>query len=323
MSQLRHGDPYSADFQYTIHPQQSMEPLTGADLAVDVNITIDRQLVYRKLFLVQLKLAKITNQGLHVPELHYKSGEKFFGKDIHQAQKMLLFSPSSVYWICVPSSSIEDQAFLQKYARSCNLAQRSNRIENNTLSLAQNQWDSHWPLGMLNQPSLFFEILDELPSFHYYYRRILKELGRSPKNLIEDRLERHKAEQKANLLRSLQYDARQEAWRTGNLGSRYSVLVVHATSVLALAIKGQTDLESIIDLSTSLPDFILGGVISDGFGDDNPSVLQSMTQRKSDIYIRTKIDAFARERVDIDGTIPARAIMKLKLDLRTDSSPRG
>ena len=148
-------------------------------------------------------------------------------------------------------------------------------------------------------------------------------MSREPERLIEEWIEKCKMEQRANLLRSLQHDARLEAWRAGNLSTRFSVIVVHATSVLALAAEGRTDLKAIIDMSTLFPQFIIGNVISDGFGDDDPDVLESLTKRTPDEYMLSKVQTYARRRTEIEGTIPARAIMEVRITLRTDFQPRG
>lgn len=101
------------------------------------------------------------------------------------------------------------------------------------------------------------------------------------------------------------------------------VLIVHALSVLSLASEGRTDLKSIIEMSTPLPQFILGDIFSDGFGDDNPSVLESMTKNTPDEYMRSKVQTYAKREADVDGSIPARSVMQIKVTLHSEFQSRG
>lgn len=321
-SRLRNGNPFSIDFDYTVHSHQTMEPLTGADLAIVVSISIDGETVHRKLILVQLKRAKISNGRVCFPELHYKSGSSYYGEDIHQAQKMLLFSPASVYWLCVPSHTLTDNIFLKTYSEFHNLAQRSQHRDTGSLLLSvPTPWPSLFTFTVLEQPSVFLEFVDEYYPFYYFLKRYLRKVSQDPERVIEKWIEewseKYKMEQRVNLLRSLQHDARLEAWRAGNLCSRFSVIVVHATSVLALAADGRTDLKTIIGMSTSLPQFILGNVISDGFGDDDQNVLESLTKKTPDEYIRSKVQTYARRKTEIEGTIPVRAVVQVRMTLHT------
>lgn len=322
-SRLSNSTPFSANLDYSVHPQQSMEPLTGADLAVTVNIAVDREIVQRKLVLVQLKRATIKKGEVCFPKLHYKSGKRQYGEDIHQAQKMLLFSPSSVYWLCVPSYALNDSAFLNAYSKSHNIAIRRQPEAISSFTGSTETLNQFLAFGGLNSPSVLLELIDDYPPLHYFYRHYLRKRSKNPTHIIEEWYERRMAEQKVNLLRSLKYDTKLEAWRSNNLGNRFSVVVVHALSVLSLASEGRTDLKSIIEMSTPLPQFILGDIVSDGFGDDNPSVLESMTKRAPDEYMLSKVQTYAKSKIDGDGSIPARSVMQFNVTLHSELQSRG
>lgn len=317
---MRHGSPFAAEFDYTLHPQQDVDPLTGADLATYVKITLDGRQMQQKVFLTHLTCATVSDGEIRFPEMHAKSGKRYYGEDLHPALKMLLYSPAAVYWLRVPSSALADNAFLQAYAKYNNLSIRNQLRGASFQASGTDSGLPFLPFGIFDQPSVMLEFLNGYPPYHFLIKRYLRETAQDPQTVMQEWCEKYTTERRADLLRAIRHDAGVEAWRSSNIGNRFSVLAVHASSVLALAAEGKTDLKSIIDMATPLPQFMLGDVFSDGFGDDTPQLVEAMSAEKPDEYLRKKVRNLVsgKSTQELAAAIPARAVLRIQVNLCSD-----
>ncbi len=320
---LQSGSPFAVEFDYTIHSQHEAEPSTGADLAVVVSVTLDGQQVQRKLFLLHLASATMEKGSVSVATLLGSPGRRA-GDEIHPARKMLTISPASVYWLRVPSQALADSAYLQAHARGANLAAHN---QARGISYQMRSTDAglpFLPFSIFDHPSVMMEYLDGYPPYHFIIKRYLIETKQDPQQAITEWCEQYTSERRSELLRAFRHDAGLEAWRGSQCGNHCAVLAVHATSVLALAAQGKTDLASILEMATPLPQFLLGNVICDGFGVEDDQLVEAMTADKVNDHLASIVKAFAggRTAAALPETIPARAVLRIQLTLNSDYAPR-
>lgn len=102
------------------------ETLTGADLVLIFTTKIRGKDYSKKLLLIQLK--RIYDKGIF-KELHHESGVKYYNRNIHQAQKMLLFSCNSFYALATNDDIINDKEILDGYFKLNLNAQNNDFIE--------------------------------------------------------------------------------------------------------------------------------------------------------------------------------------------------
>jgi hypothetical protein len=94
---------YSIKVEVKDYGGKPSETITGADLAIVFEVQLNKRPFSRRLTLVQLKRAYFKNGSTSFDELHHMSGRALYGKDFHQAQRMLFFTSHSVYWLAMTS----------------------------------------------------------------------------------------------------------------------------------------------------------------------------------------------------------------------------
>ena len=307
---LDKGGPYRVRFECARHNQQTMEPLTGADLGVVLTVVVNGQQSSRRGFLVQLKKASLVSAGKRrttaFSDLHHISGKTVFGRDMHQAQRMLLFTNAAVYWLAVPPGAESDKAFFDRYTESTSLARRS-EYRATTMIAPHNA--AQGPL----MPFAWWPWIDH-PDFDHFLHRWERWFGQSFPSSAKDIAAQYKAQEEERLLRSLRADAAAASKGLYGIRSRIPVLSVLAESVLALRqSKNANALSQVYSQSVPLTEFLLADVIADGFGDDDADFLDAILQNRPNSFIREVIREVAGQHDVSDEAPIAREILHINL----------
>lgn len=286
-SQLDNSDgPFRIRIECERHNQQTMEPITGADLGVVFTFTINQRKATRRGFLVQLKKATQASPdhpSIQMSDLHHFSGKQIWGEDLHQADKMLRFSNAAVYWIAVPPNARMDRQFFSKYVEATNLAARKRTRELGTregcAATAGHGLASTFPLLAL--PWM------DLPELDWCLSRWASMIGRTASGSPQDIFKQLQDGEADRLYCSLRCDAAAAAHRQYGMRSMVPVIAAHAESVLALHQRAKAKgLVDIYPSSVSLSEFLLGDVVADGFGDPDGDFIDAILLNKPNDYIR-------------------------------------
>jgi hypothetical protein len=313
---------YRISFECVRHNQQKMEPITGADLGVVVTVLVNGQGHSRRGFLVQLKKGtkregKKAASGVQFDDLHHESGAKFFGRELHQAERMLLFTSSAVYWLAVPPGADSDKKFFDKYVVSTNLATRRTR----RASAAEYPNMGGEVVSPLVGRWALLPWMDLDPGeFDYMLRRWERFVGR-PLGLSAQAMgDEHRLHEGERLIRMLRADAAAESRRLYGMKSLTPVMAAHAESVLALRPHKVRALSEVYDHAVSLPEFILGDVVADGFGDDNADFVEAILENKPNEFIWRIVRSCAPTTDGDDQAVVAKDVVKV--EIAVDAGPR-
>jgi hypothetical protein len=338
---LQQPGPYSLKVSFTPHPQQTLEPITGADFAVVVEVHIDRELYQRKLFLVQLKRGELTNSSrasgkkrrgkisssvsphrcITFTNLHRRSGKSVFGVDIHQAERMLFFTPAAVYWLAIPPSLNNDPEFYSKYTTRSSFSARSVERPRQAASATPQMSEMAGPLFPLSpiylrDPPMVIEIWEQLLDYSSFWRHLLGPRFPNWRRFLETAVQESQSARQDAFVRSLRYDAAAESARSRPSNHRLSVITAHAESVLALSDQSQ-DLHTVFEYSVPLSQFVLGDVLADGFGDDDKQIIDSLSRGEPDDWLRGRIRDFAGGDVDLGNVPPTKGVLNFTVDIIT------
>lgn len=312
--QLKEAKPYSFEIKSVRHQSSSMEPITGADVGVVVHLSINGTTESKRVFLAQIKKATLEKDSLQFEHLHHTSGKGRYGKPLSQAARMLYFTPSAVYWLAVPPILADDRAFFQHYASTTSFGIRSQQrglATSGSPAVGGSTAASSLLPAVSGVPE--FERYSHLFHDYWHYRvHILdhdrRQVEREFKEAIEsattDLLTRHLH---ANLLN--------ECHRVHGMVNRLPVIVTHAEAVLSLAPEERNDLSALFQTSTSLPEFIMGDVLVDSFGDTNPELIDALTNPKPNDFVRDVASTIRDD--DSHGEIYVRTLVELQLDVAT------
>jgi hypothetical protein len=107
--------------------------------------------------------------------------------------------------------------------------------------------------------------------------------------------------------------------------SRTPVLVSHAESVLGWGTENVTDLKSVFVPSVSLPEFLLGDVLSDGFGDDDEELIDALLKPRPNEFLKRIASEFLRQDAlqAVQDQQPTRAVVRLSVSVNTLNEPQG
>ena len=315
LTELSKFGPFEFRIESVRHNQQKMEPLTGADLAVAITFAIDGADFARRGFLVQLKKAKLGAKkfSFAVESLHHKSGASVFGTNLHQAERMLIFTQAAVYWVAVPPNAVHDKSLMQHYLSATSLAARRKRRTESATMHAPPQGDGYlstWPILSIDHPE-----------FDRFLHRWEHYVGSHSGQSIKDAAKQKQELQKENILRDLRSDAAAESRRSFGMGSLLSVLAIHADSILALSNTSTTDIAQLYGHSVSLPEFFLGDVIADSFGDDNSELTEAILQNKPNDYVLDTIRSRAPDLSPNRDAPIARDALSIRVAMKT--RPQG
>jgi hypothetical protein len=304
LDRISDGGRYSLRFDTVRHNPQKTEPLTGADLALVVQLDVDNRTLTRRVMLVQLKKAELVNGRIRFSELHRTGGKKWFGRNLHQAERMLLFTQCAVYWLAVVPNPTADREFFKRYVSRTNLAERAQRRFKEQLVASAGPPDGVWPLALWLHGFLPVSppLKKNTPSWY--------------KLLVQEETDR--------ALRTLWADLAVESERLHGMRSRLSVLVTHAESVLQLRPRRE-ELSSVYPLSVSLPEFILQEVLTEGFGDENEELIDALMTPKPADYVKRIVQEYAAvARIPgLDEADAVRAVIRAQLSVRTPAFRQG
>ena len=319
LNRLNGGGRYSLRFEIVRHSPGRMEPLTGADLAFLTELQVDGRILTRRVSLVQLKKAVDSDHGaIHFPELHRESGRRWSRRPLHQAERMLLFTQCAVFWLAVPPTPASDQAFLNRYVSRTSLAARSRQRRGEHLAGSASVAPGVWPFfGLLPDPRYYHRLYEFLMHFWPGPAPAEHEIRRWHEQLVEEERDR--------MLRTLWADLAMEASRLHWMRSRIPVLVTHAESVLKLSSDGSTDLNAVYPFAVSPPEFLLGEVLRDGFGDENEELIDALMPPRPGDYIKEIARRYAAEAAvpRIEEQDPVRAVIRAQLSVTTPAFRQG
>jgi hypothetical protein len=317
LDRLRSNGRFSLEFDLVRHNPVSMEPLTGADLAVLVELRADKKTVSRRMFLVQLKKAvHVSNGVVRFPELHHHSGKKWYKQPLHQAERMLFFTQCSVFWLAVPPTATADQSFFRQYNSRTNFRELSRRRRIDVPATSASSGFGQFPMVPFGHPR-FFKDWDFF--FHEFVGRSISQAQ------VRQWFEQSQQEERDRAVRMLWADLAHESQKLHGMRSRTPVLVSHAESVLGWGAENVTDLKSAFGPSVSLPEFLLGDVLSDGFGDDDEELIDALLKpRPNDFLKRIASEFLHPEFLEVVGDQqPTRAVVRLNVNVNTLNEPQG
>ena len=319
MDKLAEPGTYRLAFNCSRHNQQAFESITGADLAVVVSLDIGGLKAARRGFLVQLKRASLNpkKDSIEFAGLHHESGTKIFGQDLHQAERMLLFTDSAVFWLAVPPNAESDANFFKNYVAKTSLAASSARRTTLAAESSASSVDTSLP------PWAWFPWVD-LPEFEFMLHRWERFLGRPLPHSAQSLVAHHRVQEGDRLLRALRADAAAEATRFHGMRSLMSVVVLNAESVLGLRSTKSTSLTEVFEHAVALPEFILGNLVADAFGDDNPELIDAISKNRPNDYIFSVLRPFNADARLLSQAPLASATIDIKFTVDVPSaSDRG
>ena len=215
---------FSLEFDVVRHNPSAMEPLTGSDMAILVELRVDKKTVSRRIFLVQLKKAvHVSNGVVRFPELHHHSGKRWYKQPLHQAERMLFFTQCSVFWLAVPPDASADQSFFRQYNSRTNFRELSRRRRHNDVPA------SSASSGLGNILWFLSAIHDSLKTGTTSFTNSLD--GPYPRDKSGSGL-KSQQEERDRAIRMLWADLAHESQKLHGMRSRTPVLVSHAESVL-------------------------------------------------------------------------------------------
>ncbi len=311
------------------------ETLTGADLALIFRFEINRSLLGQRLILVQLKRANFDNRTTGFPALHHRSGAKYYGRDLHQAQKMLLFSSTPVYWFAMTSGILEDEPSLAAYSERSSLATKR-ELPMRSGSDAESTYGLQDPLFALlpglpltslaslspgELERLLVDVYDEIyhyPPFRYFLRHVR---GMDPSALARN-LKYASDNEPYQLWRQLR--GRLQEYANDNFGmpQRIGLFVCSAEDVYALSHTGRHSFLDVYPKSIPFTQFMLSNVLSEGFGDTNEDLIDAVQQQDIRGYFRDRLQYIAeaygyRISGDVADLLPVHQAITLRFQVNT------
>lgn len=282
---------------------QLEETLTGADLAVIFQVKINKTVVSQKLVLVQLKRAFFADGKTAFPKLHHRSGASYFGKALHQAQKMLLFTNTPVYWFAMSAGILEDPASFALYTKDATLKTLT------TINYAparehEASFSSHIDPFLSLVPRSFVKSLaslsaDELREYiEYYshfhpYRHLFHRLGSTSLKELQTDLkhaEDHLPYQYWQLLRTRLQECSDQNF---GMPARLGLFVLSAENVLALANESRHSFADVFPGSIPFSQFMLRNVLTNEYGDSNRELVTAVLENDVNRYFRERIRQLA------------------------------
>ena len=316
---LLRGSPYRIRIECARHNSQAMEPLTGADLGVVTTLSINGLQTSRRGFLVQLKRAALATTAKKstatFPELHHMSGKAAFGRELHQAERMLLFTSAAVYWLAIPPGSDKDKDFFQRYTSATSLASQSD-LRAGAIGASYNHSqgmdvNTIGPLGWL-------PLIDH-PDFDLFLRQYSRSLGRGLPMSTGELVAQHDSQEGERLIRELRAETLAASRRLYGIRSRLPILCTTAESIFSLYQTSKArSLSQVYEQSIPLTEFLLADVVANEFGDDDPDFIEAIMNNKPNDFIRQIVSEFkpsrelsddapiTRQTVAIDLSIDAR-----------------
>jgi hypothetical protein len=303
LREANHNPIYKLEIKSFDYGGKGAETITGADLAIVFQLELNKHLVASRLCLVQLKRAFFENRKTQFPKLHHKSGKEHYGKDFHQAQKMLFFSTTPVYWFATTSALMEDAASLQAYSNNSNLFAVSSRSAlvsepNPASDLSIDPLYSTLHSAVVESASSlspsdleeYCKYLDHYPPFHRIWRRI----GRNPNGHdLKSRL--------VHLQQNLPYHswqllrARLLQYSSANYGmpQRAGLIVCNAEDVYLLSHEKRDSFTDLYAKSIPFSEFMMRNVLCDDFGDSNKELIDAILKRDVKGYFHERVQRIA------------------------------
>jgi len=306
------------------------ETLTGADLALVLRLEVNRTLVTSRVVLVQLKRAFYKNGSTTFPALHHNSGAKYFGRDYHQAQKMMFFSVVPVYWFAMSSGVLQDESSLGVYSQQSNLWISSLLPSQSASAEPMAQGGHGSPLdplfGVLPFASLsvddieeYYEFLEhDWPPFH----RFRRPLGQRAPNELKRNLDYARENLPYQLFSMLRNRLQQYAFDNAGMPNRMGLFVCNAEDVYALSHSGKCGFADVYPKSIPFTQFMLQKLIGERFGDSNEALISAILGHDVKRYFRNRVQQLAdghdfRVPDAIGETVPVRYSIVVSLQLRT------
>jgi hypothetical protein len=315
------------------------ETLTGADLAMILRLQVNKTLVTQRVVLVQLKRAFFQNGKTVFPTLHHESGARCFGRDFHQAQRMLFFSTTPVYWFASTSGILADQASLAVYSEESSLRNTLRRAS--TLS----EHADHQGGSLVGPLPLFQDahILDALASMssseieeclefweHYYppLRRFWRHLRKPAPSALARNIQHARDNLPFGLYATLRTHAHEHAFDNFGMAQRIGLFVCNAEDVFTLSHVGQHDFAALYKRSIPFTQFMLQHLVGSAFGDANEKLANAILSRDVSGYFRDRVqqvgEQFGFQVPDgIEQSIPVRSSIVLALQVRTQAQQEG
>ena len=283
------------------------ETITGADLAVVFRLELNKSLVARRLCLVQLKRAFFEDGRTVFPALHHKSGKQYYGDDFHQAQKMLFFSTTPVYWIATTSALMEDAASLKAYSDASNLSATS------TVRTPVSESDASYGFGfdplhstlhssvIQSASSLSPGDIEEYLEYLYHYppfHRIWRHIGKTPSgHVLKSNLQHVQANLPYHSWQLLRSRLRQYSSENYGMPQRIGLFVCNAEDVYLLSHDNRRSFTDLYTKSIPFTEFMMRNVLCDDFGDSNEELINAILERDVKGYFHDRVQKIA-ERFD-------------------------
>jgi len=275
------------------------ETITGADLAIVFQVELNKKPFSRRLTLVQLKRAYFDKGSTSFDELHHLSGKKLYGKDFHQAQRMLFFTSHSVYWLAMTSGILGDKASYELYSKTSTLKQAlsSPAVFNTAISEFESEF-SIIPARILLDALATLPTSDIAEMLYYYWDRSARpmyyHLAKSSSKEIEKEINYIKENLPYHYYQALQTSLEQASKQQVGMVNRLAALVCHAETVFGLSLSKHRSFADIYPPSIPFTDFMLRAIMGDEFGDRNESLIDAVLKNDVSGYFRERLEMFAK-----------------------------
>jgi len=312
---------------------QGNETITGADLAVIFSLEINKVPVSRRLILVQLKRAFFDPQTKFT-SLHHESGKSYYGKDFHQAKKMLFFSTTPVYWFATTSAITEDESSMKAYSLESNLLKSSTNIlptvADSSYNYTSNLFPTHplqhvFSLNTLAKMSSteIEKHLEELNNYQPFHRFFPYMRGVSAAEVIRyvkdanDNLPYQLWQLLKNRLHQISFD-------NHGLPQRIGLFVCNAEDIYTLFKSKSNGFTHLYPLSIPFSQFILQNILCREFGDSNPKLIDAVLNKELG-YFKNRAqeiaDRYNFEVLDnIEELVPVKRSIDIKLSVSVADS---
>jgi hypothetical protein len=288
------------------------ETITGADLAIVFRLELNKSLVARRLCLVQLKRASFEDGRTVFPALHHKSGKNYYGEDFHQAQKMLFFSTTPVYWIATTSALMEDAASLKAYSDASNLSVTSSGgtpISEPDPSFGVGSDPLHSTLhSAVLQSASFLSAGDVEEYLEYLYpyspvQRVWRHIGKVPSgHELKSNLKHFQDNLPYHSWKLLRSRLRQYSSENYGMPQRIGLFVCNAEDVYLLSHDKRRAFTDLYTKSIPFTEFMMRHVLCDDFGDSNEDLMNAILERNVKGYFRDQVQKIADR---FDFRVPA------------------
>jgi hypothetical protein len=251
---------YSLEVETRDYGGNSAETLTGADLAIVFQLEINQEMVAQRMILVQLKRAYFAGSRTSFKQLHYESGESIFGRDISQAERMLLFTDHAYFWLALTSGIRSDKNALKTYIQDANLRQVTsyiNRQAHPTTTGTSLSAFSLFPMDMMLTQLSDHDLL------------ALLTMGLPTAKHIQD----YRKNLAYTYWHTLQNRLQEVAFNNVGMVERLGLMVCHAESVLGLADGKINAFTDVYPVSIPFTQFILSHILANDVGDSNKQLI--------------------------------------------------